>query len=88
MTNVYYSLIYSHISYAIEVWGSACKSELDKILVLQKRVIRMMTLNDVYPNVPGPLPSSGPIFAKLGTLKVDDIFKFQTCKVFVSINSC
>ena len=28
MKNVYYSLIYSHIVYAIEVWGSAFKSEL------------------------------------------------------------
>ena len=29
MKNVYYSLIYSQIIYAIEVWGSAVKSELD-----------------------------------------------------------
>ena len=34
MKNVYYSLIYSHIVYAIEVWVSAFKSELKKIFVL------------------------------------------------------
>ena len=55
MQNVYYSLIYSHIIYAIEVWGSAFKTELDKILILQKRVMRLMTYNDVFLTIPGPL---------------------------------
>ena len=31
MRNVYYSLVYSHIIYAIEAWGSAFKTELEKI---------------------------------------------------------
>ena len=37
MKNVYYSLISSHIIYAIEVWGLAFKPELNKFLVLQKK---------------------------------------------------
>ena len=57
MRNVYYSLTYSHIIYAIEAWGSAFKTELENILVLQ----RFMTYNDVYPTVYGPLISSDPI---------------------------
>ena len=48
MKNVCYSLIYSHIFYAIEVWGSALKTEFDKILILQKRVMRLMSFNDVF----------------------------------------
>ena len=64
MRNVYYSLIYSHI-YAIEAWGSACKTKLDKILILQKRAMRLMMYNDTYPAVYGPLISSDPIFTKL-----------------------
>ena len=51
MRNVYYSLIYSHIIYVIEAWGSACKTELDKILILQKIAMRLMTYNDTYPAV-------------------------------------
>ena len=43
LINVYYSLIYSHIIYAIQVWSSAGKTEIDKILVLQKRVIRLIS---------------------------------------------
>ena len=58
MKNVYYSLIYSHIIYTIEVWGSALKTELDEILILQKRVTRLMTFNDEFPAIPGPLRSN------------------------------
>ena len=79
MKNIYYSL-YSHILYAIEVWGSAFKTELDKILILQKRAIRFMTYNDAYLITPGPLRPSDPIFSELNFLKVEDIFKFQVSK--------
>ena len=37
LKNIYYSLLYPHLVYAIEVWGSACATEINKILVLQKR---------------------------------------------------
>ena len=87
MQNVYYSLIYSHIIYAIEVWGSAFKTELDKILILQKRVMRLMTYNDVFPTIPGPLRPMDPIFVKLISLKVEDIYKYQVAKfVFKCLN--
>ena len=46
LKNVYYSLVYSHIVYAIEVWGSALKTEMDKILILQKKAMRLMTFTD------------------------------------------
>ena len=71
MKNVYYSLIYSPIVYVIE---------LNKIFVLQKRVTRLLTFNDVYPSIPGPLSPTAPIFAKLNALKVDDIYNHQVSK--------
>ena len=82
MRNVYYSLIYSHIIYAIEAWESACKTELDKILILQKRAMRLMTY-DTYPAVYGPFISSDLIFTKLETSKVSDIYKYQVSKLIV-----
>ena len=82
MKNVYYSLIYSHIIYAIEAWGSACKTELDKIFILQKMAMRLMTYNDTYHTVFGLLISSDQIFIVLEMLKVSDktklIFKCIT----------
>ena len=49
LKNVYYSLVYSHIVYAIEVWGSTSKTEMNKILILQKKAMRLMTYKDSYP---------------------------------------
>ena len=39
-----------------------------------------MTYNDQYPILPGPLRPADPIFVKLETLKVEDIFKYQLSK--------
>ena len=87
MNNVYYSLVYSHIIYAIEVWGSAFKTDLGKILILQKRAIRLMTYNDVFPAIPGPFNPTDPIFVKLKYMKVQDIYKYQSAKfVFKCLN--
>jgi len=39
----------------------------------------MMTYNDQFPIVPGPLKPTDPIFAKLGALKID-VYKYQVSK--------
>ena len=84
LKNIYYSLIYSYLVYGIETWGSACETELKKILILQKKAVRMMTYNDKYPVIPGPLTPSGPIFKELGLLKVEDIFTLFISKFILS----
>ena len=80
LKNIYYSLVYSHIVYAIHVWGSAGKSELDKIFILQKRAIRLISNKAKRPSIPGPLASTNPIFYKLEILKINDIFTLQIAK--------
>ena len=70
-------MLYSHLVYAIQVWGSACISEINKILVLQKRVLSIITRNDTFLSVPGPLYPTDPLFYKLEILKVQDVFKLQ-----------
>ena len=62
LKNIYYSLIYSHMIYAIQVWGSAGKTEIHKILVLQKRAIRLISNKDKRPVNPGPLAATNPMF--------------------------
>ena len=80
LKNLYYSLIYSHIVYAIQVWGSANITETNKILLLQKKAVRMIVRKDQYPQSPGPLHPSNPLFFELGILKVQDVFKLHTGK--------
>lgn len=37
LVNIYYAMAYSHTAFNIIYWGSGCK--LDKVLIMQKRVI-------------------------------------------------
>ena len=46
LKTLYYSLIYPHLLYAIEVWGSADTSALNSLLVLQKRIVRLLSNSD------------------------------------------
>ena len=84
MKNVYYALFYSHLVYGIQVWGSSCDTLIGSIQVLQKRVVRLITY-DQFPLIPGPLPASSPLFAKLGLLKLKYIFSLQ---VSIYIHKC
>ena len=80
LKDIYYALIYSHLVYAIEVWGSACNTHLYKILIQQKRSVRLMSYKDQFPDLPGPLYPSTPLFKNLEILKVKDIFLLQISK--------
>ena len=42
----YYSLVYPHLNYVTELWGSADPTYLNRILIVQKRIVRMLTFND------------------------------------------
>ena len=69
------------------MWGSAGEIETDKILVLQKRTIRLILNKDKRPVKSGPLASTNPIFSKLEILKGKDIFTLQISKfTYKSLN--
>ena len=84
---IYYSLVYSHLSYGIEAWGSATKTNLNKINTLQHKAIRIMSgvqYFQVYGQEPGPLPSSEPLYKNMEILKLEDIFKLNIAKFVYS----
>ena len=61
----YYSLVYSYLSYSIEVWGSAAKYDLNKLNILQHKAVRIISgvqYFQVYGLEPGPLPSSETLY--------------------------
>ena len=87
LRNIYYSLVYSHLSYGIEAWGSADKTCLNKINILQNKAMRIMSgvqYFQIYGQEPGPLPSSAPLYHKMEILKFDDIFKLNIAKFVYS----
>ena len=42
LLHIYQSLVLPYLSYGIAVWGQAAKMHLEKILILQKRVLRLI----------------------------------------------
>ena len=70
LKSLYYSLFNSHLSYGIALWGVANSTLLEKIVLLQKRAIRIITNSDF-------LAHTNLLFSKLNILKLDDIYTLK-----------
>ena len=70
---LYYSLVFSHLNYGIEVWGSTYDIYLNRILILQKRALRIISYCDIRLENFAFYPSD-PLFFKHQIHKVQDVF--------------
>ena len=48
LLNIYKSLIHPYLTYGLAAWGQACKTYLNKILILQKRALRLLYFADLH----------------------------------------
>ena len=90
MSNIYYCLVFSYLSYGVEAWGSACHSDLSKIRVLQNKAVRIISGRQyfqIFGETPGPLPSADPLYKELKFLDFNDIYNFSIAK-FVYLTLC
>ena len=62
---VYYAIFYSHLTYGCNIWGLTREENLNKIEVLQKKCLRIMTFSDFNSH----------------TIKVRDIIKLNELKL-------
>ena len=86
LKTLYYSLIYPHLIYAIEVWGSADSTHMNHIIILQKRIVGMMKQLDKRQS-DFAFPAADPLFLSLGFLKVHDLFKLKIATfIYKSLN--
>ena len=83
----YYAHVYSHLQYAILAWGAVNKTTLNKLNVLHRRVVRLMTLHGPLKNLfkYDPDNSQGNIknlelFKSCEILTIDDIYKLELAK--------
>ena len=67
MSNLYHTYIYPYLIYCIEVWGNAPKCHLNPILLLQKKIIRIITYSHY-------LAHTESIFQELQILPIHKIF--------------
>ena len=70
LVSLYFSLIHSHISYGLLVWGTAHDNVKDQIIKLQKRAIRIITKSKY-------LAATSLLFKEKGILKVTDMIEHQ-----------
>ena len=71
---VYYAIFYSHLTYGCNIWGLTTEENLNKIEVLQKKCLRIMTFSDFNSH-------TNPLFIDLKLLKVRDIIKLNQLKL-------
>ena len=67
--NFYYSLIFPYLSQNIIIWGKAYGCHLEPLILLQKRMIRLIT-NSPF------LEHTNPLFYRLKILKLEDIYTY------------
>ena len=65
-----YFLVYSYIQYCIIVWGPTYQTNLNRIVLLQKRVIRVVNKDKFDAH-------TEPIFNELKILTVEKIYKYH-----------
>ena len=70
LKQLYYNLIYSYLNYNVCCYASTYSSHLNKLFLLQKKVIRIIN-NEPY------LAHTDPAFFSNGILKIYDIYKLN-----------
>ena len=80
LINIYRSLIAPYLSYGLIVWGQACKSYLDKLLKLQKRVLRFIYFSDHNQH-------AIPLFSDAGILPLQFSYYELTANLMFDIRS-
>ena len=79
LRSLYFSLFESHLSFGLPVWGSAKKSLIEKLFLLQKKAIRAITFSDFRAH-------TSPLFRKMNILKVHDLFEYQVSSIMWDFN--
>jgi len=78
--SVHYSLTYSHLQYAIGVWGGDWKTALIRLSVLHNKVLRAMTYSSYRSRV-------SPLHKNLNLLKINDIYILEIGKFMHNLHN-
>jgi hypothetical protein len=81
--SLYYSLIYPYLSYCNVAWSSTYITNLNRLFLLQKRVVRVMTNSDF-------LAHTAPLSARLQILDNFKVYSFYNLhsQIHVFLSSC
>ena len=68
---IYYALVYPYLIYGNLIWGNTYKSRIQKLVNIQKKIVRLMTFKSYFDN-------SEPIFKDLQILSLPKINEYLT----------
>ena len=74
LLQLYHTLIYPHLLYAIPVWGSTYKSYLHYISIFQNKAVKIITGTK-------PDTSANPSYTNLKILKFHELYQFEVAKI-------
>ena len=78
--SVYYSLMYSHLQYAIICWGNSSKTIKHKLQVKQNRIIKTLCYKFCTKT------RLKPLYEQLQVLNIDEIYKLEVAKFMAKVN--
>ena len=78
MRQLYYSIIYPYIFYAILAWGSAYKCHIKKIQTKQNHAIRFIFFARTFDNL---TESALPLLNLLDVLTVNNLYRLHTAQM-------
>ena len=70
LTSLYYSLFHCHVSYAAKVWGQRQTIHANRVSILQKQALRIITFSDFRAH-------SSPLFLRFRFLSFPDFVKYS-----------
>ena len=73
LLSLYYSLVYPYLIYCVSVWGWTYQSNLNRIIILQKKIIRIISKVSFDSH-------TGVLFREQEILKFSDIYLYQMGK--------
>jgi hypothetical protein len=73
LKTIYYALVYSHLAYGVILWGSTYDVHLNKLVIMQTKIIRAIS-NVTYNE------HTQPLFQSLKLLKLQEIYTMEIAK--------
>jgi len=80
LKSLYFSFFYSHLQFAIGVWGGVGITTLNQLNVLHNKIIRAMAYSSFRTKIT-------PLYKQLNLLKLDDIYSFELGKIMHKFHS-
>lgn len=74
---LYYALIYSHFNYCLLVWGTATKTNLDRLLTLQKKFIRVLDCLPYHHTTAG-------LFQKHSLISIHNLYDLRLINYYIT----